>query len=324
MWYVTTLISIFLLFGCSSKSNLKPTSYSEIEGFYEDNLSETFTLFKQNCQKLNKFDDFKKLCKKAERENINPYNFFTQNFKPYILIDNENNQYGEITGYYEPILKASLTKNKTFKYPIYKMPKHEVYLSKEQIDKSSNFEAIAYTNSKSDLYLLHLQGSGKLILEDGETLHLIYSGSNNKKFTSIGEYMINKGYILSHEATIQGVKEYLDKNPKKVDEILNQNERYIFFKVAQKSLKGTLGLDLISKRTIAVDTNYINLGLPVFLQTKNPITKEKINRLVLANDTGIAIKGKIRADYFWGSGKNALKYAGRMKEKGRLIILMPK
>lgn len=324
------IIPIFIFMGCSSKfekissSNKQKTSFSLIEGFYEDNLSLSYSLFKENCKKLKSNATLRDVCEKTEDEDINPYTFFTENFTPYILIDENENDLGTITGYYEPILKGSLVKDEIYKYPIYELPKYKISDTRKEINKRNDLKAICYLNSQSDLYLLHLQGSGKVKLSNGNILNLIYSGSNGKTSSSIGRYMIENNYIESNKATIQGVKKFLDDNPDKIDEILNQNERYIFFKVSDESLKGSLGLDLSAKRTIAVDKNYIDLGLPVFIQTKNPITKEPINRLVLANDTGDAIKGKIRADYFWGSGDEALKYAGRMKEKGRLIILIPK
>ena len=119
-------------------------------------------------------------------------------------------------------------------------------------------------------------------------------------------------------------KEYFEKNPSKLDEVLNQNESYVFFKLSNQGATGSLGSLLTAERNLAVDRSVIPLGAPVFLNTKNPVSKIPINRLMVAADVGGAIKGDIRADFFWGFGENALEYAGRMKEKGKMYVLMPK
>lgn len=317
---------IILLTGCSYKkeiTNFQMTSFDKIDGFYEDNLTYAFEVFKKNCEKSKRFDYLKNICAKSQTQ-TNAYKFFTENFTPYLIIDDKGNSTGETTGYYEPVLNGSFTKNDKYKYPIYEMPKSKDIGTRAQINSQNDFKAICYVSNETDLYLLHLQGSGKIKIDENNTLNLVYAGNNGKKYNSVGKYMIKKDYIKSHEATIQGMKKFLDENPKKISEILNQNERYIFFKVTGKKPVGSLGVELTPKRSIAVDTNYIKLGLPVFLHTKNPISNKDIKKVVIANDKGADIKGKIRADYFWGSGSEALKYAGRMKEESKLIVLMPK
>lgn len=185
-------------------------------------------------------------------------------------------------------------------------------------------EAIVYVDDKIDLFFLHIQGSGKIQLTNGEMINLGYAGQNGRAYTSIGKYFIEKELISKEEVSVQKIKEELLKNPSKIDEILNLNESYVFFELRNEGATGALGSVLSPKRNLAVDKKYIQLGLPVFINTKNPITKEAINQLMIAADVGGAIKGQIRADFFWGFGEEAFKYAGVMKELGQLYVLKPK
>ena len=130
--------------------------------------------------------------------------------------------------------------------------------------------------------------------------------------------------MMSYSYTaMQAMKHWFEDHPKEADRVLNVNESYVFFHETPKSATGSLGVPLVAERNLAVDRKYIPLGVPVFIQTKNPITKEAIAQLMVAADTGGAIKGKIRADFFWGHGDKAERTAGRMKERGKLFILMP-
>ncbi len=336
----------------TSSKNMQAVSFNDIDGFYRDDLNHALEIFKKDCKKSKKNELFKDVCEKAEYE-TDGYKFFTINFQPYKLLDDDSLDEGMITGYYEPLLYGSLQKNKRYKYPVYKTPKDMMvvdfvsaypelksyklrgklvgnkvvpYDSREEIEKNpnKNLEVIAYVDDKVALFLLHVQGSGKILLDNGELINVGYAEQNGRKFKGIGTYMLNRGYITKDELSAQGMKKYLDKNPSKMDEVLNQNESYVFFKKSNQGATGALGSVLTAKRNIAVDRSVIPLGMPVFLSTKNPIDKKSINQLMIAADVGGAIKGKIRADFFWGFGDTAFEYAGRMKEKGKMYILMPK
>ncbi len=336
----------------TSSKNMQAVSFNDIDGFYRDDLNHALEIFKKDCKKSKKNELFKDVCEKAEYE-TDGYKFFTINFQPYKLLDDDSLDEGMITGYYEPLLYGSLQKNKRYKYPVYKTPKDMMvvdfvsaypelksyklrgklvgnkvvpYDSREEIEKNpnKNLEVIAYVDDKVALFLLHVQGSGKILLDNGELINVGYAEQNGRKFKGIGTYMLNRGYITKDELSAQGMKKYLDKNPSKMDEVLNQNESYVFFKKSNQGATGALGRVLTSKRNIPVDRSVIPLGMPVFLSTKNPIDKKPINQLMIAADVGGAIKGKIRADFFWGFGDTAFEYAGRMKEKGKMYILMPK
>ena len=332
--------------------NMQAVTFNDIEGFYRDDLNHALEVFKKDCKKSKKNELFMNVCHKAEYE-TDGYKFFTINFQPYKLLDSNSSDEGTITGYYEPLLYGSLQKNKRYKYPVYKTPKDMMivyfvsaypelktyklrgklvdnrvipYDSREEIEKNpnKNLEVIAYVDNKFDLFLLHVQGSGKILLDNGELINVGYAEQNGRKFKGIGNYMLDRGYITKDELSAQGMKKYIDKNPSKADEILNQNESYVFFKKSNQGATGALGSVLTAKRNLAVDRSVIPLGMPVFLSTKNPIDKKPINQLMVAADVGGAIKGDIRADFFWGYGEDAFAYAGKMKEKGKMYILMPK
>lgn len=368
------LATLFLFSGCATKEetipqeqkieetvedtiktdtkNMQAVTFNDIDGFYRDDLNHALDVFKKDCKKSKKNELFKNVCHKAEYE-TDGYKFFTINFQPYKLLDNNSSDEGIITGYYEPLLYGSLQKNKRYKYPVYKTPKDMMivdfvsaypelktyklrgklvenrvipYDSRAEIEKnpSKNLEVIAYVDNKFDLFLLHVQGSGKILLDNGELINVGYAEQNGRKFKGIGNYMLNRGYITKDELSAQGMKKYIDKNPTKADEVLNQNESYVFFHKSNQGATGSLGTPLTAKRNLAVDRSVIPLGMPVFLSTKDPIDKKPINQLMVAADVGGAIKGDIRADFFWGYGEDAFAYAGRMKEKGKMYILMPK
>ncbi len=335
-----------------STENMKAVSFSEIEGFYKDDLNHALDVFKKDCKASKRNELFKDVCQKAEFE-TDGKKFFTLYFQPYKLLDENASDEGLITGYYEPLLYGSLKKTSRYKYPLYKTPK-DMYIvdftsiypdlktyklrgklvgnkvlpydSRQEIESnpSKELEPIVYVDNKVDVFLLHVQGSGKVLLDTGELINVGYAEQNGRKFKGIGMYMLNKGYITKDELSAQGMKKYLDKNPSKADEVLNQNESYVFFQKSNQGATGSLGSPLTAKRNIAVDRSVIPLGMPVFLNTTNPIDKKPINQLMVAADVGGAIKGDIRADFFWGYGEDAFAYAGRMKEKGKMYVLMPK
>ena len=368
------ILAIFLISGCSKKqeqipqapaiekdkevvieeqntnleNGMQKVSFLEIDGFFEDDLNHALDVFKKDCKKSKRYDEFKNVCKKAEFEN-DGRKFFMLNFEPYKLIDSKAKDEGTITGYYEPLLHGSLKKSARFKYPIYKTPKNLIitdktnpngskrgkivknklvpYDTREQIEKNPknpNLEPIAYVDDKFDLFFLHIQGSGKIKLDTGEIINIGYAEQNGWPYVSIGAYLIQKNYITKDEMSVQAMKDFFKANPKIMDDVFKSNPSYVFFKISDNGATGALNTVLTARRNLAVDRSYIPLGMPVFLSTKNPVTKEPLNQLMVAADVGGAIKGEIRADFFWGFGDDAFHYAGRMKEKGKMYVLKPK
>lgn len=349
---ILSILFSLIFIGCSTKEPIKQVeskknAFDYMNGFYEDDLDLALEVFKKACEKSQRKAIFENVCENADNY-TNGKEFFTQNFTPRVLVSNKGDK-GLATGYYEPLLYGSRTKNDIYKYPVYKTPKDLVNLNKnkyssfktykykakeingkyvpydtrEQIEKRDDLEPIVYVDDKIDLFFLQIQGSGRVELEDGEIINIGYSNQNGRKYFAIGRHLVDEGYISKEDISMQSIRDFLEKNPSKIDEILNLNESYVFFRESENTATGSLNVPLVAKRNIAVDRKYIPLGMPVFVETLNPKTKEPMNKLVVAADTGGAIKGEIRIDYFFGYGEEAEELAGLMKEKVRLFMLIP-
>ncbi len=358
----STIFLIFILTGCSqkepikletlpniSKAKVKKVTLEEVDGFYEDDLNLAFNTFKKDCKRAKRFELFKNVCQKADTV-LNASQFFSENFTAYELHNTNGTNTGVITGYYEPLLNGSRTKSEKYKYPIYKTPKDMViidlsaaypelkkyrlrgklvdgkiiaYDDRKALTKRDDLEPIVYVDDEIDLFFLQIQGSGKVKLDTGETINVGYANQNGHKYKGIGKLLLKEGVLKGYGASMQGIKAYLVDNPQRIQEVFNKNRSYIFFTERKATATGALGTELTAGRNLAVDRRYVPLGMPVFINTKNSVTKENINRLMVAADVGGAIKGEIRADFFYGSGEKAALYAGGMKEAGKLTILVP-
>lgn len=357
--YATYFFLLLIITGCTpkyekfeniSQGNFAKSSWSDLEDFQDDDLESAFEVFKLGCEKSQRFALLKESCLKAN-EYDNALDFFQENFVPHKLYDDSHNDEGLITGYYEPLLKGSRTKSQQYQYPIFKQPKDLIvvdlssvypelskyrlrgkivgnklvpYEDRANIKEDENKEVICYVDDKIDLFFLHIQGSGRVQLDSGEIINVGYANQNGRAYNSVGKLMIAQGLLKEYGGSMQGMKKWFEEYPQQADEILNHNESYVFFHESPKSATGSLGVPLVAQRNLAVDRNYIPLGLPVYIKTKNPLTQEKISQLMVAADTGGAIKGKIRADFYWGFGEEAEETAGKMKELGKLFVLLPK
>ncbi|OWY39846.1 murein transglycosylase [Xenophilus sp. AP218F] len=186
---------------------------------------------------------------------------------------------------------------------------------------------IAWVEDPVELFFLQVQGSGRIQLEDGSFLHVGFADQNGYPYQSIGKWLVDQGEMKLSDASMQGIKDWLAKNPQRRDELFAVNQSYIFFKPLSGDdggPVGALGVPLTGGYSIAVDPRYIPLGAPVYLATTWPHSNDPLVRLVHAQDTGSAIKGAVRADLFWGYGTEAGMYAGRMKQQGNLWLLLPK
>jgi len=181
----------------------------------------------------------------------------------------------------------------------------------------------------TEAFFLQVQGSGRIILEDGSLLRLAYANQNGHPYRSIGRWLVEQGELSLAQASMQGIKQWVANNPQRRDELFHQNPSMIFFKELPSSTKptdgpiGSLGVPITAGRSIAIDPRYVALGLPVFLYTSLP-NSGPIARLVMAQDTGSAILGPHRADFFFGSGPAAGELAGRMRAEGEMVLLLPR
>ncbi len=196
-------------------------------------------------------------------------------------------------------------------------------------------KALVYIDDPVEAFFLEIQGSGRIVLTDGTTIRLNYANQNGHPYRSIGRVLIDRGDLPRERASMQGIRAWVKANPQQARALLDENPSYVFFRQLPPAAPGTieaaidgpigtLGVPLLAQRTIAVDRRVIPLGAPVFLATTMPLSKTPLQRLTLAQDTGGAIRGAVRADYFWGFGDDAGREAGRMRQEGRMWLLWPK
>jgi len=287
--------------------------------------------------------------------------FFEQQFQPYQAFQEDGSPDGLVTGYYEPLLKGDRVRTERARYPLYAAPddlitvdlasiypelkslrlrgrlvgnklvpyptRKEIELSASGNDSSFKGKPIAWAEDPVDLFFLQIQGSGRIELPDGSHIRVGYADQNGYPYQSIGKLLVERGELKLEQASMQGIKNWGAKHPDKLPELLASNPSFVFFRELPDDLPGplgSLGVPLTGGRSIAVDPKFIPLGAPVFLATTQPNSTQPLNRLVMAQDSGSAIKGGVRADFFWGFGDEAGALAGRMKQRGRMWVLLPK
>jgi membrane-bound lytic murein transglycosylase A len=178
-----------------------------------------------------------------------------------------------------------------------------------------------------ELFFLQIQGSGQVRLEDGTRVRIGYADQNGHPFRSLGRYLIDRGEMTLEQASMQGIKAWAQANPDKLRDALNANPSYVFFRELQPAEEGPIGaanVPLTPQYSIAVDRRFVPLGAPVYLATTYPLSENPLEKLVVAQDTGGAIRGAIRADFYWGSGPEAGAQAGRMRQLGKMWLLWPR
>ena len=341
-------LSLFLA-GCTQKALKLDVSrqtpvYPSEHTISEKNYDEVLTLFKKECKSSRVQRLYHSLCQKAQ---------FTQDAKHFIMtnfqlyrIESKNGDTGLLTGYYEASLYGSLRKHFPFVYPLYGVPDDLVkidlgsiypqlkglrlrgrlhgkkvlpYYTRSELEKIKA-RPICYVDDRVARFFLEVQGSGRVKLDNGEMLYVAYADQNGHRYTSIGRYMIEKGYIKREELSMQSIERFLKIHPQKMDEILNQNRSLVFFRVSNRPATGALGVELTPLRSVAVDPRYIPLGAMLYFEAPS----KNLKGIVFAQDTGGAIKGAVRADLFTGYGKDAMRLAGGLKEPLKLWVLLPK
>jgi len=280
----------------------------------------------------------------------------------YSATNQDGTDTGMITGYYEPMLKGSRTKSSQYPYPLYRQPNDLVtvelgdvypelknkrvrgklvgnkqegqkivpYLTRAEIEATPAPLAgseLLWINDIIDGFFLQIQGSGLVKLDSGENIHVGYANQNGQTYNSIGRLLVDRGELTLDQASMQGIKNWASNNMAKLRDLLNSNPSYVFFKELPAGLPGplgALGVPISAERSVAIDPKFIPLGAPLFLSTTQPNSMMPLKRLMVAQDTGGAIKGGVRADFFWGAGEIAGKQAGAMKQVGKIWVLLPK
>lgn len=277
--------------------------------------------------------------------------FLESNFLPFLVTVDGNDQ-GKFTSYYEAAINASPIQTGIYKFPIYGKPLDLIefnpkdfdaslpdkrlvgrikdqklipYYTREEIERNNiTAPVILWGDSNVDINIMQIQGSAIATLPDGRTVRISYADNNGHPFRGIGSILLEKGYLKPGEVSMGNIKKWLNAHPEVAAKEMQVNKRFIFHRISQADGPiGAHGVPLHAGRSLAVDRQYIPLGSLIWLETTGP-DREKIEKLVVAQDIGSAIKGPIRGDYFWGSGKDdVLEKAGKMNSAGRYYILIP-
>ncbi|MFK7760773.1 MAG: murein transglycosylase A [Candidatus Midichloriaceae bacterium] len=359
------LLFVIILCSCSSgykrkykvrKVKFIKTEYNKIVGWKYDSHIISLNTFSNSCKKILKISDtnpiskstrlggnarnWKRICQhlnnKKFKTNEQAKRFFEKWFTPYIVLDGQSIKTGKFTGYYEIEINGSTRKTRRCRHPVYMPPKNlsqhqrKNYLSHSSINKGSlkgkNLE-ILWVDNHARLYFMHVQGSGRIKLNDGRLVRLGYAGENGHDYKSIGPYF--KEYNATGINSALDMIEWLHRNPRDSREIIERNQSYVFFrKINGNGPIGAQGIPLTPERSIAIDKAIYPYGTPIWIDTSLPKTRNyidrKYRRLFVAQDTGGAIKGAIRGDIFFGHGKRGEELACYMNNKGKQYALFPK
>ena len=295
------------------------------------------------------------------RETAAVRTFFERHFTAYRALTQDGEDAGLVTGYYEPLLNGSRIRSDRYRYPLYAPPddlltvdlaefypelkdkrlrgrvegKRVVpYWPRKDIEAGMpplTGKELVFVDDAVEAFFLQIQGSGRVRLVEGGVMRVGYADQNGQPFRSVARVLIERGDLPPDGASMQAIKEWGRQHPEALPELLDQNPSYVFFREVTPDPAatvdgplGTLGVPLAAGRAIAVDPRSIPLGAPVFIATTWPLSTRPLNRLVLAQDTGGAIRGPLRVDFFWGFGEDAARQAGRMKQVARLWLLWPK
>lgn len=343
-----------------SAATLRQATWGELPGWRDDDPASAWDALLKSCGVLASRDAWRTVCtlalQSARPDREAARRFFETHFRPYQLVDPDGAGEGLITGYYEPLLRGSRQPSPRYRHAIYAVPEDllvidlgEVYpelqgkplrgrLDGRRVvpyyDRAAieNGKAplqgreIAWVEDPVELFFLQVQGSGRIELEDGRTLRVGFADQNGHPYRSIGRWLVERGELPLERASMQGIKAWARENPGRLTELLHYNARYVFFRELPADLTGpigALGVPLTAQRSLAVDPRFVPLGAPVYVATTWPNTSRPLNRLMLAQDTGSAIRGAVRGDFFWGFGADAAREAGRMKQGLRMWVVLP-
>jgi membrane-bound lytic murein transglycosylase A len=325
------------------KSQWTPVRWAELPGFQDDALHEAWNAWVKSCEKPGPV--FAPLCAEVRRLSIGSADeqraWLVARLQPYRVDALSGSAEGLLTAYFEPVLEGSRQASAAFPVPLYQPPlglaQRKPWFTRQEIDTSPLVQAalkgreIVYLADPIDALVLQIQGSGRVRVTqpDGTqtVVRLAYAGSNDQPYKSVGRWLIDQGAV--RDASWPGIKAWVAQNPGRVNELLWSNPRTVFFKEealteldAAFGPKGAQGVALTPGRSIAVDPGSIPYGTPVWLVSPGPTAA--LQKLVLAQDTGSAIVGAVRADYFAGWSPSAAELAGRLKQPLRLWVLWPK
>ncbi len=305
----------------------KTLRFDQLLGWETDDHTAALNTFLDSCPDI-RAREWKALCAFAATA-PDAKVFFEAFFTPIMASPDRTALF---TGYFEPVLNGSLYRVGKYKYPLYKKPKSltraDPSLTRAAIDngalKHKGLE-IAYVDDPVEAYYLHIQGSGRINLTNGNSIRVGYAGENGHVYRSAARELVRLGEISFAEASIEGIKAWAKRNPEKGLQALQFNASYVFFRqidtlAPDSGPLGALERPMTAMRSIAVDPKFTQMGAPVWVEKGG---QGAFRRLMVAQDVGAAIKGPQRADIFFGTGSEAGKLAGKTKDGGRMIMLLP-
>lgn len=341
---------------------MTPTTFSALPNWERDDLRQAWPAFVASCNVLVRKVEWTEACtasrtvSAADGAAIRAY--FETYFVPNQIRSPDGLDTGLITGYYEASLQGARRRGGPSQTPLYRVPDDLItvdltgvypdlkgkrlrgrvvgkklipYNTRAEIDRADmSGKELLWVDDPVEAFFLEVQGSGRVKLSDtGETVRVSYADQNGHPYKAIGRWLIDQGELTREQATAQGIKAWIAANPSRRQELFNVNPSFVFFReerIPDPSVgpKGAMGVPLTPGRSVAIDPLLLPLGAPVYLSTTESGSDVPMQRLMMGQDTGGAIRGAVRADFFFGFGNEAMENAGRMKQRGQLWVLMPK
>jgi membrane-bound lytic murein transglycosylase A len=343
--------------------HFKAVTFAALPGWLQDDPREALPAFRLSCSVLIKKPEWKDVCNAARDVVATDLkatrHFFELYFTPYQVTNADGSVQGLVTGYYEPLLHGSRRRSGVYQTPLYRTPDDLInidlagmypelknlrlrgrlvankiipYWSRAELAQSSALigKELVWVDDPIDAFFLQVQGSGRIQLADtNDIIRVAYADQNGHPYKSIGRYLVDQGELALEQASAQSIKAWYAAHPTRQQELINSNPSYVFFKEEKitdpkRGPNGSLGIPLTPQRSIAIDTRFLPLGAPVYLSTTQPNSAIPLQRLMMAQDTGGAIRNAVRADYFWGFGHTAGEQAGKMRQQATMWLLLPK
>ena len=328
----------------SATLSLIPVRYEDLPGWSADGHADALSTLLRSCPKLSRRDtgtpvgispqfgrvaDWQQICATAyltRRDDRSARRFFEEWFVPYLA--RNGSEQGLFTGYYEPVLRGSWQPTALHRVPIYRLPPeaNAAALNSRGVALAGRALELLWIDDPVDAFFLHIQGSGQVQMTDGSRVRIGYAGKNGYAYYPIGAELIRRGEVPQEQMSMQAIRFWLATHPEQAPGLMAMNGSYVFFRLIDGDGPiGAQGVALTPGRSIAVDPSFVPYGVPLWLDTTDPLAGgAPLRRLVVAQDTGGAIKGPIRGDLFWGSGAVAAEGAGLMKQGGRWFLLLPR
>lgn len=338
---------------------LLPVDFASLPGWTDDDVASAYAVFLSGCPAMRARPEWAAVCALApiDADTTAKRRYFESAFEPRQIVAADGRAEGLLTGYYEPLLRGSRVRDERHRYPLYGVPDDLVsvdladlypelkglrlrgrlvgrrlvpYYARADIDAGRGAPVgreLAWVDDAVELFFLQVQGSGRIRLATGDMLRVGYADQNGHPYRSIGRLLVERGELTVDQASMQGIKAWGTRHPDRLAGLLAENPSYVFFRelpANDAGPPGSLGVPLTAGRSLAVDPRVVPLGAPVFIETAMPGSNEPLRRLMVAQDTGGAIKGPIRADYFFGFGDAAGELAGRMRQPLRMWVLLPR